>query len=366
MSASKRSNPTNNSMDSQPLVSVVIPLYQIEDYIEDAVVSVINQTFQDWELICVDDGTADDSRAICEAFANEDTRISVVRQEHAGLGAARNTGIAHARGEFIYFLDGDDILLPETLQLCVDAAVANDAEIVQFCARVLAQDGRRHSLDKYVRSKVYPGVWNGVELYLAQRSAGDYIPQACMYMSRLNVFLQDAAMFPEGIIHEDEYATYRALTSAQRVVCLDKQLYVRRYRPNSIMSERDWPVSSRGYFRTYALVYGENVPDESVGKASRLHNARSLHLEAMAITCIDCFYRCRLPVSEFAIVVGAQDADSLALESLLRRRELCPRFFSMRRMAWFARVRFRSLGQHVHTVMKALVGRRVLFKKGVS
>ena len=317
--------------DLRPLVSVVMPVYQIAPYVEDAVRSVLRQTLSDWELICVDDGSTDGSREICEGFAAVDPRVSVVRQAHAGLSAARNKGAYLAQGSFLYFLDGDDMIAPDALSRCVEAAHAFDADIVQFCACILSQDGRQHNERQYLRSHPYEGVWDGAKLYVAQREAGDYFAQACMYISRAGMFGKDALLFPEGVIHEDELGTYLALMKAKRVVCLEEQLYVRRYRPHSIMSDRDWRASVMGYFRCYAAVFPGDGADEPDSVAAR---AAELHLNAMASSCIDCFYRTGLPLSEFARTAGVREGDEEALASLLGRPELQPRSFVVHRLAW--------------------------------
>lgn len=319
---------TGTHNDSRPLVSVVMPIYQIAPYAEDSIRSVLGQTLPNWELICVDDGSTDGSREICEGFAAVDSRVSVVCQAHAGLSTARNKGASLARGRFLYFLDGDDMITPDALLRCVEEADAFDADIVQFCARVLPQDGQQHNERQYIRSHPYEGVWDGAELYVAQREAGDYFAQACMYLSRAGVFGDGGVTFPEGNIHEDELGTYLALMKAKRVICLDKQLYVRRYRPHSIMSERDWKASVRGYFRCYAAV----IPGDSADGVAA--HASKLHLNAMASSCIGCFYRTGLPLSEFARTAGAQEGDEEALASLLGRPELQPRSFVARRLAW--------------------------------
>ena len=90
-------------------VSVIIPIYNVEDYIEECLVSVLNQTLKEIEIICVDDGTKDSSMEIVERYAKEDDRIVIIHRENGGLSAARNTGLEAATGEYVYFLDSDDL-----------------------------------------------------------------------------------------------------------------------------------------------------------------------------------------------------------------------------------------------------------------
>ena len=94
------------------LVTVVIPVYNVEAYLDRCVQSVVNQTYKNLEIILIDDGSPDNCPAMCDAWAQKDKRIKVVHKENAGLGYARNTGIEHATGEYICFFDSDDYVAP--------------------------------------------------------------------------------------------------------------------------------------------------------------------------------------------------------------------------------------------------------------
>ncbi|MBR0404346.1 MAG: glycosyltransferase family 2 protein [Eggerthellaceae bacterium] len=327
-----------------PLVSVIIPVYDIEAYVGDAICSVIRQTLSDWELICIDDGSHDGSLEICREFATADARITVVEQEHAGLGAARNHGVLLARGRYVYFLDGDDMIEPGALELCTRVAEENGSDLVLFGARVLVEDGSPHNERFYIRSREYPGVWSGADLYVAQRRAGDYRSQACLYLTRRDLLLgckgsgsgavdgTDAAqvnamdtacvfagIFPLGVIHEDESGTFLLLMRAQRVVCLPDLLYLRRYRPGSIMTQRNWRASTEGYFRAYATAYDCRLKDDAAD--SLRAQAYRLHLDSQASNCIASFNRTEESIDRFSSVCGARVEDSAALASLLVRKD---------------------------------------------
>ena len=107
-------------MDNMPLVSIIMPVYNADAYLAEAIDSVLAQTYQNWELIMVDDGSRDKSGEICDEYACRDVRIRVIHQENQGASAARNTGIEMARGEWIQFFDDDDILLPCAVQTLVE------------------------------------------------------------------------------------------------------------------------------------------------------------------------------------------------------------------------------------------------------
>lgn len=124
------------------LVTVVIPVYNVEDYLDRCVQSVVNQTYKNLEIILVDDGSPDNCPAMCDAWAQKDSRIKVIHKENEGAGLARNTGIDNASGEYICFFDSDDYVVPELVEECYRVADEKQADIVRFGNIEIAQDGR--------------------------------------------------------------------------------------------------------------------------------------------------------------------------------------------------------------------------------
>src|SRR3954452_2047793 len=104
-----------------PRISVVVPIYNVEPYLADCLQSLVDQTYRDWEAVVVDDGSQDRSRAIAEEFAARDERFRIVEQPNGGLGSARNMGVEHAGGEFLAFVDSDDVLPENAYQLLIEA-----------------------------------------------------------------------------------------------------------------------------------------------------------------------------------------------------------------------------------------------------
>ena len=115
-----------------PAISVIVPVYKVERYLGACVSSVLAQTFEDFEVILVDDGSPDGCPALCDAWAQKDPRVRVIHRENGGLSAARNTGIEAAKGRFLTFLDSDDRLEPDTLRRAYDAQRQHDADLVIF------------------------------------------------------------------------------------------------------------------------------------------------------------------------------------------------------------------------------------------
>lgn len=164
-----------------PVLSVIIPVYNAERSIERTLDSVLPQAGEDAEIILIDDGSCDRSLEICQRLAREDARIKVFSQANGGPGAARNTGLQAARGEYIQFVDSDDTLMPGTISALLDAAAGNDLVIAHFNIllsgqvldrgyipdnRALARDDFLHALAKRPGSYYYSALWN--KLYRRQ------------------------------------------------------------------------------------------------------------------------------------------------------------------------------------------------------
>ena len=124
------------------LISIVLPIYNVEKYLNRCMNSVVNQTYPNLEIIMVDDGSTDSSGILCEQWKEKDDRIVVVHKKNEGLGLARNTGIEYARGEYIFFFDSDDYIELNTVESLYCAAKENHSDIVTFGFRTMDSDGK--------------------------------------------------------------------------------------------------------------------------------------------------------------------------------------------------------------------------------
>ncbi len=139
---------------NQPLVSVVIPVYNVEKYLDRCICSVVDQTYRNTEIILVDDGSNDKSPEICDSWAQRDGRIKVIHKQNAGAGMARNTGIDNAEGEFILFVDSDDYVDLSTVSKCVETLQKDKSDIVMF-GRVEAKKNGETSIKPICTDKFY-------------------------------------------------------------------------------------------------------------------------------------------------------------------------------------------------------------------
>ncbi len=115
-----------------PAISIIIPVYNVEKYLRRCLDSVLNQTFQDWQAICVNDGSPDNSAAILDEYAKKDSRFVVVTKKNGGLSDARNAGMEHVTGDYIMYLDSDDFIHPQTMEIAYSLAVRDGSDIVSF------------------------------------------------------------------------------------------------------------------------------------------------------------------------------------------------------------------------------------------
>jgi len=211
-----------------PKISVVVPVYNVEAYVEKCVDSVLAQTNRDFELILVDDGSTDGSGAICDRLAEKDSRIRVIHQENAGLGGARNTGIAQARGEWISFVDSDDWLEPDILEKAWQAAEKTEADIALFAFRSVDEQGNTLKVFREEVPKNQALIMEGhKEIYLTA-------PCAWNKLYRAELFRKTEIRYPSRVWYEDIRTTLKLFSAAGKAVFLDDIGYNYLMREGSI------------------------------------------------------------------------------------------------------------------------------------
>lgn len=195
-----------------PIISVIVPVYKVEDYLDRCVESILAQTFTDFELILVDDGSPDNCPAMCDAWAEKDSRIKVIHKENGGLSDARNVGFAASCGEWISFIDSDDYVHPAMLQALHDAVQKFDVK-VSSCG-FIRTEGESLERDQALEAKL----WSAEDFYM-QRNVNATVAWGKLY--HRSVVLP----YPVGKLHEDEFVTYRILFACEQIAVLDAALY---------------------------------------------------------------------------------------------------------------------------------------------
>ena len=218
--------------------AIVVPVYNVEKYLPQCIDSIIHQTYPHIDIILVDDGSTDSSGRICDQYASLDPRISIIHKTNGGLSDARNAGLSHARSKYVYFLDSDDYIEPETVEILRSVCEQDSLDILSFDVNEIIIEGRvrEESYDYWVASGTYPDVMTGCQLYTALCNNHDYKSPLQVHFFRREFLTSSGLTFRKGIIHEDELFTSSALLRAQRAMHIPARLYNRRMRPDSIMT----------------------------------------------------------------------------------------------------------------------------------
>ena len=225
----------------KPLISVIIPIYKVEKYLCECLDSVVNQTYSHLEIILVDDGSPDSCPQICGAYAEKDNRVKVVHKINGGLSDARNAGLDIATGEYISFVDSDDIVSEKFIEMLLMPLLQNDDASVSVCAfnpfyddkyesSVVAHSARRIMLDTLLSQN------SSLNTYLSMECNS-----ACNKLYRRSLF--DDVRYPKGKIYEDVATTYKILYKAVKIYYTQSQLYFYRVRSDSIMGKKNFSLS---------------------------------------------------------------------------------------------------------------------------
>ena len=215
-----------------PKISVIVPIYKIEDYLSDCIISILSQSFTDFELILVDDGSPDNCGNICDEYAQIDRRVVVVHQRNAGVSASRNTGLDIATGQYISFIDGDDIVANDYLSVLYNMITINDSGISCCGFQKFSGENTISFVDRDTDSKVLEGKKLLKDIY----ADISYSP-ITLWGKLYKKYLFNNIRFPEGRIHEDQAILPIVIYSAETVCITDLVLYGYRQRSNSIMGE---------------------------------------------------------------------------------------------------------------------------------
>jgi glycosyltransferase involved in cell wall biosynthesis len=217
-------------------VSIIIPVYNVELYLEECLDSVVNQTFTDMEIILVDDGSADRSPEIIRSFAEKDKRIKVITQKNSGVSAARNTGLRAASGDYILFIDSDDTILPDSVERLYNTAYETGSDLLMGNALWCYPDGTEKVVFKRDEKLNSQTAIPGETCYIGLMETGAFPPLVYLFFMKRNSVIENNLYFREDIIHEDELWCIQAMLSAARVTMIDFNYYLYRQREGSLMN----------------------------------------------------------------------------------------------------------------------------------
>ena len=226
-------------------ISVIVPIYRVEKYLPACIDSILNQTFTDFELILVDDGSPDRCPEICDETAKRDARVRVIHQANAGLSAARNAGIEVAHGAWLSFVDSDDFPAPDFLETLHDAAVRAGADCALCGVQLTDEAGQKIGQPLSVADGVRTG--RSILETLCRASEIPYLV-AWNKLYRRDVF--QTLRYPVGMQNEDTYLAAELFDTVQTVICVSKPMYFYRQRADSIMHTA---VTTRNLDRMWAF-----------------------------------------------------------------------------------------------------------------
>ena len=243
-----------------PLVTIIIPVYNTEKWLEDCLDSVLKQDYPDLEISCVNDGATDHSPRILAEYAERDQRIRVLNQENHGPGFSRNHAINTATGKYFLCLDSDDMLEAGFIKklvkkaeedsldmLCYDSAPFSEKNTLQNNS---SQQEKHHEFD-------YPGIWDGRELFAKMQQQDDYFGAACFALYRTEWINENRIRFLENCLHEDEFFIFCCFLKGKRIGYLSEQGYLRRFREGSTMTTLKTSAHITGIYHSANLMFIE-------------------------------------------------------------------------------------------------------------
>lgn len=252
----------NAIQDEKVKISIIVPVYKTEQYLSRCVESILGQTYSNLEILLVDDGSPDRCPEMCDTFAEQDQRVKVIHKQNGGLSDARNAGIEAATGDYLLFIDSDDYVSADMVQLLLYAACKEHAEVAACSYFITQQNGK----------SVYSPKPDSYMVFTPEEAVADAFssPSYCgitawnkMFSAQL--FRDLNIRFPVGKIHEDTFTIYQILFQASKIVFIDRPLYYYVQTPNSIMrSEFD---------RRHLDVY------EALGQAKEFAKKNGLHIQ---------------------------------------------------------------------------------------
>lgn len=217
-------------------ISLVIPVYNVEKYLEACLESVTKQIDTFCDIILVNDGSTDKSKEICESYEKQYKNIILINQENKGLAEARNVGIKYAKGQYILFLDSDDMLDLNAGKLLKEQLCCNELDVLYYKTKVQYDINMNGKSNLYTRNeKLHWNIVTGMEFF-DKSFPQNYIASACLAVYRKEFLYENDIKFPKGLYFEDGFFYIQIVMNAKHVMTIPDEIYIRRYREESIMT----------------------------------------------------------------------------------------------------------------------------------
>lgn len=217
----------------EELITVIVPIYNVEKYLKQCLDSIINQTYKNLEIILVDDGSPDNCGKICDNYAEKDNRIKVIHKENGGLSSARNAGLDIATGDYISFIDSDDYVAENFIETLYKLCIENNCDISECDFLKFENEVCTNKMNANI--EMYSNYEMQKRLYVFEFSVRGVIVWNKLYKK----YLFENIRFPFGKINEDEFITYKVLYNCKsNIAVTNNQLYYYRYNTQSIMGRK--------------------------------------------------------------------------------------------------------------------------------
>jgi len=260
------------------MISVIVPVYKVEQYLPKCVDSIINQTYQDIEIILVDDGSPDNCPAICDEYARRDKRVKVIHKNNGGVSDARNAGINIAKGDYIIFLDGDDWLCMDSLENVADTAERTVPDIITGNVICYNSQSIKTSISQevYKKDKIEYSFASAMKCFTDK---GILWPPFRFIIKR-SFIIENKLFFMKGILHEDLEWVPRALSAASSFALLNEPFYCyRAQRQGSITSNKNFS-NYKDMLSISAVLYETAVKSKAEAREYVLKGAKTVLLLA--------------------------------------------------------------------------------------
>ena len=268
-----------------PNISIIIPVYNVENYLEECLNSVLCQDYKDFEIICINDGSTDTSTDILKKYLTIDDRIKLITQDNQGLSCARNAGIKQAQGKYIYFLDSDDMLKDDkVLSYLYQKAEEYQVDMLvsDFKQWIAGSNDSESDEQEILHEKQmrYSGIMTGQQLFIKMINNNEFSNLCMLLFVKREWLLKNKILFYPGILYEDILFSFKCYMSAKRAVYVGKKFYMYRIRQTSIMNQPLKSINFKSYFICYKQILGEIynlMPEEELFKAIQKYFYLILH-----------------------------------------------------------------------------------------
>ena len=217
-----------------PKVSVIVPVYNVENYLAECLDSVVGQSVLDLEILCINDASTDSSLEILQKYADRDSRIKILQNDrNMGLACTRNRGLEAATGEYVLFVDSDDLIDRELLETVITKM--GDAEVACFDYQKRNEIGEEKDRHLFALKE---NMYNARDFFITAVDRNSIIYSAWSKLYRRDFLVRENLKFTDGILYEDVVFHFLSMMKASKVYCIPKKIYTYRFRSDSIMTKK--------------------------------------------------------------------------------------------------------------------------------